>query len=53
VLDAQRVLLAARAAREVTTFARYAAAVALYRALGGSADAAAPAPMVVSTAALR
>jgi outer membrane protein, multidrug efflux system len=53
VLDAQRVLLAARAAQEATTFARYAAAVALYRALGGSADAAAPAPMVVSTTALR
>jgi outer membrane protein, multidrug efflux system len=50
VLDAQRVRLAARAAQEATAYSRYAAAVALYRALGGSADAAAPAPMASTTA---
>ena len=37
VLDAQRVLLAARAAQAATEFERYAASVALQRALGGSA----------------
>ena len=39
VLDAQRVLLAARAAQAATEFERYAASVALQRALGGSAGA--------------
>ena len=40
VLDAQRVLLAAQAAQQTITLARYAAAIALYRALGGGWDAA-------------
>lgn len=35
VLDAQRVLLAAQAAREEITLSRYIAAIGLYRALGG------------------
>ena len=41
VLDAQRVLLAAQAAQQTITLARYAAAIALYRALGGGSDTAA------------
>jgi outer membrane protein, multidrug efflux system len=35
VLDAQRTLLAARASQEASALSQYAAAVALYRALGG------------------
>jgi outer membrane protein TolC len=35
VLDAERVLLSAQAAQEEITRSRYAAAVDLYRALGG------------------
>jgi outer membrane protein, multidrug efflux system len=45
VLDAQRVLLAAQAAQQTITLARYAAAVSLYRALGGGSDAAAQVSM--------
>ena len=47
VLDAQRVLLAAQAAQQTITLARYAAAIALYRALGGGSDAAAQLSMNV------
>ena len=45
VLDAQRVLLAAQATQQTITLARYAAAIALYRALGGGWDAAAQVSM--------
>ena len=41
VLDAQRVLLAAQAAQQTITLARYAVAIGLYRALGGGSDTAA------------
>ena len=41
VLDAQRVLLAAQAAQQTIGLSRYAAAIGLYRALGGGWDAAA------------
>jgi outer membrane protein, multidrug efflux system len=49
VLDAQRVLLAAQAAQEAIALSRYAAAVALYRALGGGWDAAAQTESAPST----
>ena len=50
VLDAQRVLLAARAAQAATEFERYAASVALQRALGGSGARAATLAAAPATA---
>ena len=44
VLDAQRVLLAGQAAQDTITLSRYAAAIGLYRALGGGWE---PSPQIL------